>query len=82
MTKQELEKMFDDKFIEQFGDIRCVSPISTIPEIKQFIFETIIPEVISSLRIPNTEWKYNNNYKNLINDYIKSQAKEFYDLDL
>lgn len=49
MNKKDIEKLFDEKFLESFWDITCVSPIATIPEIKQFIFNTIIPEVLKSI---------------------------------
>ena len=37
----QIDKEFDEKFIKEFGDIKAVSPIATMPVIKQFINEKI-----------------------------------------
>ena len=78
MNKQELEKLFDEKvtnmriFDEYKNDITY--------KVKQFIFETIIPEVLKSMlkedkNTPLWEWLW---FK--AQQTIKQKAKELYNL--
>ncbi len=73
-TREELEKMFDEKF-------GCIIWNQTeIDQINDFIFETIIVEVLKSILKENN--KYNQNYVNDFNKSIKQKAKELYWIDL
>lgn len=94
-TREELEKMFD----ETFWDLWKVDlyneewkPIwykNNTDEVKQFIFETIIPEVLKSiikdLLKDSMYWEEENNpywYCDDLDKYIKQKAKELYWIDL
>lgn len=84
MNKEQLEKMFDDKFYDNFWSMRWVAPIATISEIKQFIFETIIPEVLNSV-IPKEFTILNTIYAEWHNDCldnIKQKALNLYNITL
>ena len=92
MNKEQLEKMFDDEF-----NVNTTNPIydhynfdnHSPHEIKDFIFETIIPEVLKSV-IPeyrNTQTKDDeiNSMRYWRNDCIeevKQKAKELYWIEL
>ena len=95
MNKEELEKMFDDKFPAtdlhhtwtiMWWKYECPFP----SEAKQFIFETIIPEVLKSVLIPDLKdfckteeekeaFKFVMDTANWI---YRLQAKELYWIDL
>jgi hypothetical protein len=54
MNKQELEKMFDEaNLYEEYDFCECGKHISKLDDykVKQFIFETIIPEVLRDICI-------------------------------
>jgi hypothetical protein len=71
MNKKELEKMFDEKFedIYYWKD-----------DIMQFIFETIIPEVLRDICIKQ-DFYWLDDTKISLND-IKQKAKEKFWIDL
>lgn len=72
MTREELEKMFDKEFslIKDVEDYIIVDKASII---KEFMFDTIILEVIKGmLEKEESFW----------NIYIKQKAKEIYWIDL
>lgn len=81
MNREELEKMFDEKiFIWKWNITRW-----DFDDIKQFIFETIIPEVLKSLLKETHTQNYSNisylQYENNINEamsIIKYRAKDLY----
>ncbi len=82
MDKEDLEKMFDDKFsvetewkTEYF--FWAINNDPSPDEIKQFIFETIIPEVLKNIII-KPEWFTDYEYK----EELKQQAKELYWIDI
>ncbi len=52
MNRNDLEKMFDEKFFIQNWNI----PVKEYVEIKDYIFNEIIPEVFKSV-IPNKEFE-------------------------
>jgi len=73
MTREELEKMFDDRFPSEKSKISDRRIFLIYPEpnkLKQFFFETMLPEVLRDLA-PDIEY-----------DYFKKNAKEFYNIDL
>lgn len=94
MTREELEKMFDKKF--PFTDIHYSNEpmwwkyeVPFPSEAKQFIFETIIPEVLKSVIPEENEWylinfEEDNKYalENIIIQNIKQKAKENFNIDL
>ena len=66
MNKEQLEKMFDENFASSIDNEYYTQHLNFI---KEFIFETIIPEVLKDL----IEWNY------YISDvYIKQKTKELY----
>jgi hypothetical protein len=86
MNREELEKMFDDKFPlerSQIWDWKVFQRTPSPEAVKQFIFETIIPEVLKSVMLEKREENnhidlaYNNYWK-----YIKNKAKELYNINL
>lgn len=89
-TRQELEKMFDEKFwdlwsIDFNNDWNNNTYITD--DVKLFIFETIIPEVLKSVTI-EIDWNWSNDFSkskvswNYIIKDIKQKAKELYWIDL
>lgn len=86
MTREELEKIFDEeiKSITMDYDDNW-NPLLYNPNntLKQFIFETIIPEVLKSLLI-NSNWIDWTMWVMIkwFNHQIKWQAKELYWIDL
>ena len=82
-TREELEKMFDEKFSIICENMPIVSwdwKFYELNDIKQFIFETLIPKVLKSI-IPNydVEYFYETDFARV---YIKQKAKELYWIDL
>ncbi len=81
MNKEQLEKMFDEKYWNELNDRWNLDWLRN--ELKQFIFSTIIPEVLKSITLVKREetnhidLAFNNYWK-----YIKQQAKELYWIDL
>ena len=76
MNREELEKMFDDKFPlerSQIWDWKVFQRTPSPEAVKQFIFETIIPEVLKSVTDKCSSYDL---------DYIKFKAKELYWIDL
>lgn len=76
MTREELEKMFDEYF-EWKDEIEIINNIY----IKQFIFETIIPEVLKSILLNEKHTDDNSEFDwwyNRCIDDIKQKAKELY----
>lgn len=80
MNKIELEKMFDDKFWYCFNKWVETDNI-TKDNIKLFIFETIIPEVLKSV-IPKEYYLENINELSFFERQIKEKAKEQFWIDL
>lgn len=76
-TREELEKMFDEKF-----EIHKM-PNRYNRDIKQFIFETIIQEVLNNFII-NTDDNISIElyYNDLFNEKFKQKAKELYNITL
>jgi len=54
MTRDELEKMFDEEFYFKWMNSLQLLELSTH---KQFIFETIIPEVLNSVIPPDNIYR-------------------------
>jgi hypothetical protein len=93
MNKKELEKMFDEKFnlwrIDIYKNWEAIWCKNQNEEVKQFIFENIIPEVIKNIiwqegistidDIEDIAWARWYNTKR--ND-IKQKAKELFWIDL
>jgi len=96
MNKQEIEKRFD----EEFGDIAAWQRIDGIregnngiyypkSEIKNFIFNEIIPEVLKSVlpekQPTNMKCEIERAYncgENLCRERVQNRAKELYNIDL
>lgn len=84
MDKKQLEKMFDKNFPtlkESRFDRFEVMPEPT--ELKQFIFETIIPDVLKSMLV--CEWNWTDDiieYRKYSNTNIKRKAKILYNITL
>ena len=81
MNKKELEKMFDEEFDELLKIDRWergYDELDVTDEVKQFIFKTIIPEVLNSVLPEWNKKSYISTYKN----YIKPKIKELYNIDL
>lgn len=80
-TREELEKMFDEeiKSITMDYDDNW-NPLLYNPNntLKQFIFETIIPEILKNI-IP---WDNIDTAYYFTKDWIKQKAKELYWIDL
>lgn len=87
-TRVELEKMFDEeiKSITMDYDDNWNPLLYNPNSLKQFIFETIIPEVLNSVIYRNERIHSNNmNYLEWYTDCqdeIKQKAKELYWIDL
>jgi hypothetical protein len=86
MNKKMIEKMFDEKFSLIWEGMPIISEnweIYELQDIKQFIFDTIIPEILKSVLLDKREENnhidlaYNNYWK-----HIKNKAKELYWIDL
>lgn len=77
MNKEKLEILFQKKFFVEKWNIQ----VKDYVEIKQFIFETIIPEVLKSLIYPNW-WLQFSNWRFIWEEEIKQKAKELYWIDL
>ena len=82
MNREEIEKMFDEKFIEDFGWWKCVSPIATIREIKSFFFDTILLEVLVNIFPWNWDKQWDEYDSNTITEEIKKIAKTQYNITL
>lgn len=90
MNRQEIEKKFDEKFLEDFGWWKCVSPIATMWEIKSFFFDEILPEVLRDLIWNKIEmevdlvdyWMWVAHGSNWKRKEIILQAKEKYNINL
>lgn len=96
-TREELEKMFDEKFElyeKIYYDNHEPEYIIRDNEVKQFIFETIIPEVIREI-LPEKELEMDplkliwniieasgNTWYNVAISQVKQKAKELYWIDL
>lgn len=87
MNREELEKMFDERFTDIESLLRK-NDWDDLSDIREFIFETIIPEVLKSVtpeKMPDNKdivtsaMIYWNN--NCI-DYVKNRAKELYNITL
>lgn len=92
MNREILEKMFDEEFDlwttlvqNNFWEHR----VNNNNEVKEFIFDTIIPEVLKSvikdLLKDSMYWEEENNpywYCDDLDKYIKQKAKEIYWIDL
>ena len=68
MNREEMEKMFDEKFTWD-----------NLYEVKQFIFNTIIPKILNKMLV--YEWNWINpiiEKRRYANKIIKQKAKEFY----
>lgn len=97
MNRQELEKKFDEKFLNWNTRI----PTQYNEDVKQFIFETIIPKVLKSVILDY--WKHNfdkkprilnyhterlyeedlmTSWNNICIDKIKQKVKELYNITL
>lgn len=87
MNREELEKMFDEEFGKLYSEQHLenaklwvgMTPYPRNEELKAYLFETIIEEVLKSV-IPNkTEifWQYEEDYNICIDD-IKQKAKSLY----
>lgn len=78
MNKQEIEKLFDEKFNFEgvFGKNSDAEN-----DIKQFIFETVIPEVLRGVKIEK-KLPDNDVFVKIINKYIEDKAKELFNIDL
>ena len=87
ITREQLEKMFDEEFWELFHLIDWEDygwkEATMTDEVRQFIFETIIPEVLKSVIPEENEWylinfEEDNKYalENVIIQDIKQKAKE------
>ena len=93
--KEELEKMFDETFWDLWKtdvyneEWEPLWYINNNDEVKQFIFETIIPEVLYNLiedenldkMLYTTDRNFYDWYLEKIED-IKQKAKELYNIDL
>ena len=84
MNKEELEKLIDNEdFMETYWLYEDREEYFSKDKLKQFIFETIIPEVLKSVILEKREENnhidlaYNNYWK-----YIKNKAKELYNINL
>jgi hypothetical protein len=74
MNKEQLEKMFDEKFFKQYSWIDTIFWETWLAyDIKEYIFKTIMPEVLNSVTDKCSSYDL---------DYIKFQAKELYDINL
>ena len=80
-TKEELEKLFDENFNlwvtlvqNNFWEHR----INNNNEVKQFIFEELLPEVLKSLFVYEDDWQPSW----IIWRSIKIDAKRLYNIDL
>jgi hypothetical protein len=69
MNREEMEKMFYEKFTWD-----------NLYEVKQFIFETIIPEVLKGMLKEDN--KFHQTYVNDFNKWIKQKVKELYNITL
>ena len=83
MNKQELEKLFEERFFIKNWNI----PIKEYVEIKQFIFENIIPEVLKIVIPEENNWSYalyDSGWNDCIfwNKWIIQKAKEQFWIDL
>jgi len=86
MNREELEKMFDEVFEEAY--YRNHTHLKY--DVKQFIFDTIIPEVLKNV-IPEYKWSTQTKddeinlmrywHTDCIND-MKQKAKELYNINL
>ena len=82
MTKQEIIDMFDAMFWIPSSYKRIRSDIST-QNIKDFIFDTIMPEVLKSIILPEEEeTNYSSLTRNNYSKYIKQKVKELYNINL
>jgi len=82
MDKQQLEQMIVDKFLME-------TSIETMVKVWDFIFDTIIPNVLSSLMIKERAKTSDKDMAEAIdwinrwvNNYIKDRAKTLYDINL
>ena len=84
MTREELEKMFDEIIISsEFSNPNIELSNSFKKEIKQFIFETMIPEVIREiLSFDFHEEKFIAKWEWIAIQEIKSIAKKLYNITL
>lgn len=82
MNKQELEKMFDKKlngqglYCDGWSGEKCYCTTM----VKNFIFETVIPEVLRSIMMGEKD--NGDIVKGFTNEYIKHKAKELYNINL
>ena len=72
-----IEKMFDENFLSKIDNQDYIVHTNFI---KEFIFETLIPEVLKSML--KDDDKFNQRYVNDFNKWIKKKAKELYWIDL
>ena len=79
MNREELEKMFDEYFWKYAERWKTV-PAFDDNNVKQFVFETIIPEVLKNMlrEITPTNERYLKDW----NKWLKKQAKEQFNIDL
>lgn len=93
MNRQELEKMFDGMFFYNFGNIykeeTVESKHSQCNKIKEFIFDTVIPEVLKNvlgyeLQLQSGNKDHENFEKGVcfLENNIKQKAKELYNIIL
>ena len=76
MNREELEKMFNEKFWVKEWKINFVCWKKDLPEeIKDFIFDTIIPKVLREIS-PRTDYGFCDK------NQIKQKAKELYNINL
>lgn len=88
--REEIEKRFNERFLEDFGWWKCISPLATMREIKSFFFDEILPEVLrdmidKKIWVPNTKDDMLNSYIEGQRDYkelLQKQAKEKYNIAL
>ena len=87
-TREELEKMFDEEFWELYHLIDVEEywwkEALMWDEVKQFIFKTIIPEILKSIR--EEYWSFDNwcwcCSTTILGTEIRQKAKELYWIDL
>lgn len=79
MNKEQLEKIFDEKFWIAPSYERIKHEVYT-NDMKQFIFETIISEVLKSI-IPNFTYNKDTTREDCF-DEIKQRAKDLYWIEI
>lgn len=82
MNRKELEKMFDERFGISQSYERIKDDVF-MNDLKQFIFNEMIPEVLNSILPKYLSIEHYREYRNIdCVDDIKEKAKELYNINL